>query len=239
MFLFDERYQNFHMFGFSHLLAILFFVTVYILLLVFKDKLTPKFDLYFRKILAVSLVFMEFSFYLWNFSKGNFSLTLLPLGLCALSMYFTSYALFTKNEKVFRFIFPWAVSGALISLVIANLDYNFPHFRYFHYFYNHGIFMVANLYMLTILKFKFNYQDLLKSGVILLIYAIIIYPLNFLLDTNHLFLRELPSEATFMFSFLGDFWVLGFVFAIFILFHLIYLGVHFYHLSQTKKQIKG
>jgi hypothetical integral membrane protein (TIGR02206 family) len=235
MFLFDESYKNFHMFGLSHLFAILFFIIVYILLLVFKNKITDKFDLYFRTFLASSMIFMEFIFYLWNFSKGNFDLSLLPLGLCALSMYITSLALFKKSEKVFQFIFPWAVSGALISLFIANLDYNIPHFRYFHYFYNHGFFLVANLYMLTILKFKFRYKDLLKSGLILFIYALIIYPINLLINTNHLFLRELPEEATFMFSYLGDFWVIGFMFAIGVLFHLIYIGVYLYN----KKQIKG
>jgi uncharacterized membrane protein YwaF len=130
-------------------------------------------------------------------------------------------------------VFPWAISGALLSLIVADLNYTFPHFRYFHYFGNHILFMIGNLYMLIVLKLKFFYPDLLKSSLYLLIYTVIIYPINFLLNSNHLFLRALPSGTEVMFGFLGSFWVLGFIFSIFLLFHVIYLPVLIY--NKTKR----
>ena len=80
---------------------------------------------------------------------------------------------------------------------------------------------------------RLTYQDLLKSSLILLIYAAIMYPLNFLLDSNHLFLREVPSEVSFMYSFLGDFWVIGFVLSIALLLQMIYAPVAIYQRKRT------
>lgn len=229
MFFFDESYQTFHAFSIAHLLGILFFVILIFFMVIFKEKIHPKMDLILRRSVAILMVFLEWTFYIWSLSRGGFQTSLLPFGVCAISMYVTSYALWTKNEKTFQFIFPWAIAGALISLVVADQSYTFPHFRYIHYFGNHGLFLLGNLYLLIVLKFKFTYKNLLKSSLYLLIYAAIMYPLNFLLDSNHLFLREVPAEVAPMYQFLGNFWVIGFVFSIFILFNLIYLPIYLIH----------
>jgi hypothetical integral membrane protein (TIGR02206 family) len=226
MFLFDESYQTFHAFSIAHLLGILFFIVLIFFMVLFKEKINPKMDLILRRTVAILMVFLEWTFYVWSLSRGGFQTSLLPFGVCAISMYVTSYALWTKNEKTFQFIFPWAIAGALISLVVADQSYTFPHFRYIHYFGNHGLFLLGNLYLLIVLKFKFNYKNLLKSSLYLLMYAAIMYPLNFILESNHLFLREVPAEVAPMYSFLGSFWVIGFVISIFILFNLIYLPIY-------------
>lgn len=221
--MFNEAFQGFEWFGLTHLLAILWILISIVLIVVFKDKLSDKADLYIRRVVAVLMITMEWTFYTWSLSRGGFQTSLLPLGVCAISMYVTAYTLWTKNEKTFKIIFPWAISGALLSLIIADLSYDFPHFRFIHYFGNHGLFLLGNLYLLIVSKFKFTYMDLLKSSLILLIYAILIYPLNFLLNSNHLFLREIPHEVSPLYGFMGDFWVVGFMISIALLFQLIYV----------------
>ncbi len=229
MFFFDEQYNHFEMFGATHLFALLFFISLFVLLLIFKGIINPKTDLWLRRSVAVFMVLMEWIFYAWAITTGGFQTSLLPLGLCAISMYVTATALWTNNEKIFQIIFPWAMTGALLSLVVADLSYDFPHFRYVHFFGNHGLFLIGNLYLLLVSRFSFTYKHLLKSTGILAIYTLIIYPINFLLDANHLFLREVPAEVMPLYGFLGDFWLLGFILSIFLLFHLIYLPVHFYN----------
>ena len=223
MFFFDDAYQTFEPFSLAHGYAILFLIALLILLLIFKKKITFKADRIIRRTLAVVMIFLEWTYYTWVLIRSGFNTGLLPFGVCAISMYVTSIALWGKNEKLFQFIFPWAISGALISLVVADLSFTFPHFRYIHYFGNHGLFLLGNIYLLVVCQFKFNYKHLLKSSLALFIYALIMYPLNFLLDSNHLFLREVPAEVAPMYAFLGDFWVIGFVLSIFALFNLIYV----------------
>lgn len=221
--MFNEAFQGFTWFGLSHLLAILWIVISIVCIVLFKNKISDKTDLYIRRSVAVIMIVLEWTFYTWSLSRGGFQTSLLPLGVCAISMYVTAYTLWTKKEKTFKIIFPWAISGALLSLIIADLGYNFPHFRFIHYFGNHGLFFLGNIYLLLVAKFKFTYKDLLKSSLILLIYAIVIYPLNFLLGSNHLFLREIPHEVAPLYGFLGDFWVIGFMVSIALLFQLIYV----------------
>lgn len=229
MFLFDERYATFEMLSIQHLVAILFFISSIVVMIIFRNKISPKLDLYLRRSAAVMMLSFQLTFYIWTIAKGDLSLELLPFGICTTSMYFTSYALWTKSEKVFQFIFPWVMTGALISLVVADLHYAFPHFRYIHYFGNHGMFLVGNLYFLIVVKYRFTYRNLMKSGLIIFIYSVVMIPINYLLDTNHLFLRELPSAAVPLYSWMGNIWVIGFMFSIFLLFHIIYLPLYLYN----------
>ena len=226
MFLFDESYEKFHMFGLSHILAIVFFIILTILIYRYRDVIKTKDTTIIRRILAGMMIINEIIFIIWNASRsGGFDTSMLPIGVCALSMIFTSIALWTNNIKIFKFIFYWALTGALISLVVANQTFEFPHFRYYHYFFNHGMFLMGNFYFLFVYRVKFSYKDLWKSGGPLLIYSIIMYPINFLLDDNHLFLRHVPDEAAPLYSFLGDFWVIGFITSIFLLFHILHYVV--------------
>jgi hypothetical integral membrane protein (TIGR02206 family) len=236
MFLFDEGYLGFEWMGTAHLVSLCLVVILFILMFIFKSRISNKVDLIIRRTTAVLMVLMEWTFYAWSLRDGVFQTSLLPFGVCAVSMYVTSYALWTKNEKVFQFIFPWAIAGALISLTVADLSYTFPHFRFFHYFGNHSLFLLGNIYMLVVQKFKFNYKDLLKSSLYLFIYAAIMYPINFLLDSNHLFLREVPHEVEPMYAFLGSFWVFGFVFSIALLFQIIYIPIWLSNIMKAQKK---
>ena len=227
--MFNDTYQGFKWFGLSHGFAILFFVILIIVLVVLKDKITDRLDLILRRTVAILMVTMEVTFYIWSLLQGGFQTSLLPFGVCAIAMYVTSYTLWTKSEKSFKVIFPWAIIGSLISLTVADLTYNFPHFRYIHYFGNHGLFLVGNLYLLIVCGLKITYKDILKSSLILLIYAAVMYPINYLLDSNHLFLREIPGEVAPIFQFLGDFWVIGFVISIALLIQITYLPVALYN----------
>lgn len=231
--MFNDRYQTFEWFGVAHGLAILFLVSLFVLMIIFKKKITSKQDLIIRRSMAILMIVMEWIFYIWSIAQGGFQVSLLPLGVCAISMYVTSYALFFKSERTFKIIFPWAIIGSLISLVVADLSYTFPHFRFFHYFGNHGLFLLGSLYLLIVSKMTLTYKDLLKSSLILLIYAAVMYPINYLIDANHLFLREVPHEVAPLYQFLGDYWVIGFVFSIALLMQIIYLPVFLYQRKRA------
>lgn len=223
--MFNENYSTFEMFSLAHLGAILVLMTLLVLIFVFKRRIAGKLDVWLRRGAALLMIAMEWTFYAWSLSRGGFQASLLPMGLCAISMYVTAIALWTNSQKLIKFIFPWAIVGALLSLIVADQPYVFPHFRYLHYFGNHGLFLLGNVYMVVVKNTKIVHKDILKSSGILLAYALIVYPLNFAMDTNHLFLRELPHEVAFLFDFMGAFWPIGFGLAIFVLFHLVSIPV--------------
>jgi hypothetical integral membrane protein (TIGR02206 family) len=226
MLFFDENLRNFELFSGQHLVALLVIATIIVLIFVFKKPLqaNPKLDRRLRIGFAVTMLVMEWIFYLWVILPGGFTLELLPLGLCSMSMYLSCIMLFTNNEKLFKIIYPWAVGGALLSLLVADVGFRFPHFRYFHYFGNHGMFFIANIYLAVVKGYRLSYRELMKSCGVLLVLATVIYFINLLLGTNHMFLSELPAEVAFLFLWMGDpWWIFGFAFAIFALFHLVWL----------------
>lgn len=234
MFIFDEKLRTFEMFSLSHLLVVLFVISIIVLIITFREKLKKHslFDIFFRYGIAITMLFMEFVFILWTLVRGEASLDLLPFGLCVISMYLTSITLLTNNEKLFRVVFPWAVTGAVLSLIVANMNYEFPHFRFFHYFFNHAFFLIAQVYFVFVKGFKMKYKHLLISAGILIGIAFILYYINKALGTNYMFLAQLPTEVEGMFSWLGNLWVWGFGVAIFILLNFWYLL--FFKLPEAK-----
>ena len=226
MIFFDEALETFEMFSLSHLLADLFWIVAIAMMVVFRERIRHmrRLDRFLRLFLAIAMLTLQMIFYVWTFWRGAASLELLPFGLCHLSMYLTSFMLLTKSKTLFRIVFPWAIIGALLSLVIADLTFEFPHFRYIHYFGNHGMFLFGVLYMAVVHGYKITYRSLWMSGLVLIGIAIPVYFFNLAFGTNHLFLSGLPGPAAFIQTFFGEGWLIAFVGFVFVLFHLIYGG---------------
>lgn len=228
MLFFDERYRTFSPFSLAHLLPVLILLGLLFLVVIYKNKLreNPLADKFIRYFIAITMVSMEFIYYAWVITNSGFMLSLLPFGLCAISMYLTAITLISGSKKLFKIVFPWAIIGAIMSLIVADLAYTFPHFRYLHYFGNHEMFLFANLYLVIVKGYKMTYKDILRSSLLLFIMALVLLIVNPLLGTNHMFLSELPHEVSFMFSWLGDkLWVAGFMVGIFILINLVGLPI--------------
>lgn len=240
MFFFNPELETFKMFGLSHILVLIFFITLGVLMFKYRDVLARKDRKILRRSIAASMLFLETIFFFWNISRDGFVLDNLPLGVCGLSMFTTSFALWFDSVKIHKLIFYWAITGSLISLIVADMTFEFPHFRFIHYYFNHGFFLMGNLYFLFVYRVRFSYRDMWKSGGLLLLMTIIYYPLNYLLETNYFFLRELPHDVEFMYAWMGDFWVVGFVFSIFILVHLIHFFIQsFGKWIYDKPQLKS
>ena len=228
MFLFNDSYETFEMFGVSHILYLFFFLLLVLLLYVFKEHLKRKrtWDKKLRWMTALFLLLSEWTFYTWSIlsNQGVYDLSLLPLGLCAMSLYLTVFTLLSNKEKAFKIVYPWAVTGGLMSLFVADMSFNFPHFRFFHFFLNHSLLILVMLYFIWVRGFIIVYKDILHSSLVLFIISMIVFGLNFIIDTNHLFLRALPDGVDTLFLWMGyPLWVFAFICLIFFLFNLLYL----------------
>lgn len=224
MFFFDESLETFEMFSTSHLLAVLFWIAAITVMVVFRRRIReiPRLDRFIRLFLAIAMLIMQLIYYVWVFWRGDASLELLPFGLCHLSMYMTAFTLLTQSRIVYKIVFPWAIIGALLSLAIADMTFEFPHFRYIHYFGLHGMFLFGVIYLAVVRGFDITYRSLWLSGLILLGLAVPVFFFNRAFGTNHLFLSRLPGPAAVVQDFLGAWWHVGYVGFVTVLFHLIY-----------------
>lgn len=224
MFLFDEQYAQFQMFSLAHIFPFILLAMMIVVFKRFGHHFKGTFEQNARRTLIVLMLAMEWTFYVWEVRRNGLTAELLPLGLCAMTLYLSCIMLWTKTRVLFRWIFVYAISGSMLSLIIVNMPYTWPHFRYMHYFGTHMFFLLACLYAWMVWGYRLKYKHVLQSSLGLAIYALVIYQLNVRLGTNHLFLHALPEQVDWLYTQLFKrFWALGFATSIFLLFNILYL----------------
>ena len=229
-FLFDERYAHeFELFGWLHIVilavAIGSLVGMYHLRQLLK---LPAVGRTFRYAVAALILVSETVFQVWMASRNGFRWAeFVPLGLCAMMEWITVVALIFDLGSVIRVVLPWAFVGAFLSFFVVNMGipYTFPHFRFFHYFGIHWLFIVGNLYYLFAERFSYRYRDLLKSTAWLAGVSLVILIIDLAMNQNFMFLVEWPEELDFVKGFLPfPLNTLLLMVGVFILFNIFYLA---------------
>ena len=72
-------------------------------------------------------------------------MTALPLELCSISLLVSIVLLLTGNRHLIDFVIFAGIGGALQALATPVLDMDFPHFRFFHFFYTHAGIILTGL----------------------------------------------------------------------------------------------
>lgn len=120
----------------------------------------------------------------------------LPLHLCGISLYITALALFLRKQILFEIAYFWGLGGALLAVLSPGDIFYFPHILNIIFYSSHGLIIIGALYMAIVLKFRPTPVSLVRVGLINLAYVMLIYPVNFLIDANYLFLRFKPKGTT-------------------------------------------
>jgi hypothetical integral membrane protein (TIGR02206 family) len=159
----------------------------------------------FRYSVAGLLTVAETTYQVWIARRQGFHWDeFVPLGLCAMMVWITVVVLVFDLKQVSKIVLPWAFVGATLSFIVVNMgtSYTFPHFRFFHYFGIHWLFLAGNLYYLFAERFAYTYRDLLRSTLWLAGVSLVILPIDFATGQNFMFLREWPDEMDFLGRFL-------------------------------------
>jgi hypothetical integral membrane protein (TIGR02206 family) len=232
VFLFDEKYaREFELFGWLHLLIVVLAAGSLVGMYYLRERLKiPMAGRIFRITVAALLFAGEIAFHLWTASWGEFRwANAIPLGLCDLMNWVTMVALLFDLKGVVRVVLPWAFAGALLSFAVVDMGrgYGFPHFRFFHYFANHWLFLVGCLYYLFTERFSYTYRDLLRSSAVLGGWALVVLAVDLVFDRNDMFLVEWPHELDVVNQLLvfplNTMLLAAGIFALFNLFYLIFV----------------
>jgi hypothetical integral membrane protein (TIGR02206 family) len=202
-FLFDERYaREFVLFGWLHIVILAAAVGSLVGLYYLRERLKiPTVGRIFRYAVATLIVVSETVFQVWMASRNGFRwVEFLPLGLCAMMEWITVIALLFDLTSVVKVVIPWAFVGAFLSFVVVNMgtSYTFPHFRFFHYFGIHWLFLAGNLYYLFAERFTYRYRDLLRSTAWLAGVASVVLVIDLATHQNFMFLIDWPDEMSFV-----------------------------------------
>jgi len=119
----------------------------------------------------------------------------LPLHLCAISHVISCVILFSpKKQYLFDVLFYCGVVGGLQAILTPLIDdYIGVKFFYFEYYISHSSIIAFPLYLFYVLKMKLSKFSWLKAFIFLNILMIFIMPLNFLIDSNYMYLSQPPA----------------------------------------------
>ncbi|MBO1003994.1 YwaF family protein [Pseudogracilibacillus auburnensis] len=201
------NYSSFTMFSLAHISAIFILFLSIFLLFIWKNKsreISQNFWLLERGF-ASTLLVMDIFYYVWLFRIGRWNLSdSLPLELCSISLALAIVLLWTGNKHLYDFVFYAGVGGALQAIATPVLDMNFPHFRYFHFFYTHIGIIITALYFTWIRGYQPTFKGVLKTMVILNVLLPIIFFINLFTEGNYMFLKMKPANGSLL-DFLGPY----------------------------------
>lgn len=195
----------FQMYSPSHLvvLAIFLFTSV----VIFLKRETFNHQIWRRVEIAAAyfLILFEITYHLWMFENGLWKAgRSLPLELCNIGLILSIVLLFTRNKLVFEIVFFIALLGATQAIFTPALTYDFPHFRFFHFFLAHMMLVWITLYFTWARGYRPTFQSVIKLIVFLNLLLPLILLVNKRANGNYWFLRHKP-ESPSLYDVLGPY----------------------------------
>ena len=129
---------------------------------------------------------------------GNFDKELdIPLHLCHVSALLIPILMIHRKQWLFNILYFWVFAGTLPAILTPDLkDFGFPHWLFFRYWYLHVGLVWCILYAMFIYKLRPSWKALLQSFIALQIYAMFVGFVNWLINTNYVYLCRKPASAT-------------------------------------------
>lgn len=126
----------------------------------------------------------------------------LPLHLCGVAALVMAYVLLRRSYRPFEVAYFWGMGGALQAVLTPDLQYGFPALAYIAFFTGHGLIILGVLYAVIVFRFRPTLMSVARTVGVTLAYMLLIAPLNYILDTNYVYLRHKPEQASII-DFLG------------------------------------
>ena len=192
------RPYTFQVFSMEHIISILVIILVFIAFLRFNKVLgiNDK-SRSFLFVLAFIMISLDLSEDLVRVFTGFYSIRKdLPLQLCSIGVYLAAFTLVSRKKIFFDLIFYWGFVGA--TNAILTPDGNLFELRIF-FFYSqayHAALIFAVLWLMIKYDMRMRYGSILKVVVSTNIIVGLLSILNYALDSNYMFLRQIPNSVS-------------------------------------------
>ena len=178
-----------------------------------------------ERFFALTLFIIDGCYYVWLVQTGRWDWgSSLPLELCSISLIVTILLLWTGNKKFYSFVFFAGIGGAIQAVATPVLDMNFPHFRFFHFFYTHFGIILTALYFTWVKGYRPTFKGVIQTMITLNVLLPFLFAINLLVEGNYMFLQQKPRGGSLL-DFLGPYpwYVLSLEFVAFSVFSCLWL----------------
>ena len=192
------RPYTFQVFSIEHIISIIVIILVFIAFFRFNKVLgiNDK-SRSFLFVLAFIMISLDLSEDLVRVFTGFYSIRKdLPLQLCSIGVYLAAFTLVSRKKIFFDLIFYWGFVGA--TNAILTPDGNLFELRIF-FFYSqayHAALIFAVLWLMIKYDMRMRYGSILKVVISTNIIVVLLSILNYALDSNYMFLRQIPDSVS-------------------------------------------
>ena len=193
--------MNFETFGLEHNLYLIGTFTIWFLVL-FTGKVIL--NLKQRRIFVLILIFITISQELiddilrWNVGIWDVAEDL-PLHMCGISFFTSTYALYSKNQTAFELSYFWGLAGAFQAIITPDPTRFVMDVSLFWNFLSHGLIILNVLWMIVIDNMRCRVGSYLNAIIITNGILFIISIVNSILGGNYWFICEKPGgESPFI-----------------------------------------
>ena len=119
----------------------------------------------------------------------------LPIQLCGISSLICCVLPFIKNKKkLFEFVYYTGIIGGVMAILTPQMNYFDGTIRYYLNFYvSHSLIIALPIFMFLHLDMRLPRLSWFKLWINLNILMAIIMPINFLLDSNYMYVNAPPE----------------------------------------------
>ena len=122
----------------------------------------------------------------WNLQDN------LPLHLCRISFFISMVVLLTRKQWMYEWVLFLAIPSGIHSMLTPEMTKGISTWFYFDYYFVHAGLILVPLYLTIVMGMKSRADAWWKTILRLQIPVAIILPLNFLLESNYIYLRRKP-----------------------------------------------
>lgn len=229
---------SFSNYGFEHFISVLI-VALFGVWFLRKGKYSWKGDQKWRNAMIFSAVLYGIQLFktFIRLYLGNFDITEdLPLQLCNFLPLILMFGLYFRSRIVLSVAFFWILAGTAQANITPTLLNTFPHYEAIRYWVIHTGLPVIAIYLYYALDFRFKFKDAVRSALALNIVAAVIYPINYLLNSNYLYLNAKPPGTT-IYNLLGPWpwYIMNLEFVMLVLFSAVLIPFIIYERLRGNK----
>ena len=195
----DNRSYDFNMFSLSHFVILTIFMLIVVVIFLNRKKMNSENWRKSEVSIAISLILFEITNHLWMYKHAVWKLgRSMPLELCNIGLLLAIGLLLTRKKIFFELLFFIAILGATQAIITPALTYDFPHFRFFHFFYAHLMIVWVTLYFTCAKGFYPTFSSVIKVVLFINLLLPAILFINKEAEGNYWFLRHKPDSPSFL-----------------------------------------
>ena len=168
-----------------------FFSVALLLFLLRKQSL--KIKEIFRKALALAFILGYLITLITTLKNGTWNIQdHLPLHLCRISFIICIITLLSKTQWMYEWWLFLAIPAGFHSLLTPELTNGTSNWFFFDYYFVHAGMLLVPLYLTLIMEMRPRKRAWIHTFYRLQIPVVFIFPLNFIINSNYMYLKDKP-----------------------------------------------